>query len=96
MSHLLFVQNRAKRAGAQVSLSRIVTSPEIKPLNPYVLLGGNEWFDSFLREEAIPHTVQPSASPRSLRARRGGLAKFARATGKTHTPLLCKRPMDVL
>jgi glycosyltransferase involved in cell wall biosynthesis len=80
MSHLLFVQNRAKRAGAQVSLSRIVTSSEIKPLNPFVLLGCNEWLDSFLHEEAIPHTIQPGPSPRSLRARMGGLAKFARST----------------
>ena len=80
MSHLFFVQNRAKRAGAQVSLSRIVTSREIKQLNPFVLLGCNEWLDSFLHEEAIPHTVQPWTSPRSLRARMGGLAKFARST----------------
>ena len=80
MSHLLFVQNRAKRAGAQVSLSRIVTSPDIKPLNPFVLLGCNGWLDSSLHEEAIPHTIQPWTSPRSLRARMGGLAKFARST----------------
>lgn len=80
MSHLLFVQNRAKRAGAQVSLSRIVTSPEIKQLKPFVLLGCSDWLDTFLKEEAIPHTVQPWKSPRSLSARMGGLAKYARST----------------
>lgn len=80
MSHLLFVQNRAKRAGAQVSLSRIVSSPEIQALNPVVLLGRSEWLDTFLQEQAIPHTVQPWKSPRSLSARMGGLAKFARST----------------
>jgi glycosyltransferase involved in cell wall biosynthesis len=80
MSHLLFVQNRAKRAGAQVSLSKIAASAEIRPLNPFVLLGSVGWLSSFFGEERIPHMIQPWPSPRSLSARVGGLAKFGKST----------------
>ena len=74
----LCVQNRAKRAGAQVSLSRLVSHPSIQTLNPFILLGEQGWLDSFLKEHSIHHQVQPWPSPRSLGARIGGLDKFAR------------------
>lgn len=78
--HIIFVQNRSKRAGAQVSLSRIVTSAEIRPLAPFVLLGDEGWLGEFLTGRAIPHRVRSWPSPRSLAARLGGLRKFARRT----------------
>lgn len=77
---LLFVQNRALRAGAQVSLSRLVTQPSLRKLNPHVILGTKGWLDGFLSEHSIPHGVTPWPSPRSIPARLGGLTRFAKQT----------------
>lgn len=77
---LLFVQNRPKRAGAQTSLERIVTSEAILPLNPAVLVASSGWLDSALEEKKISYLVSPWPSPRSLRARLGGLSSFAQQT----------------
>lgn len=79
-SRLLFVQFRSKRAGAQVSLSRIVSSQEIRAFNPYVLLGDAGWLGEYLTDNSIPHSVSPWPSPRSLASRLGGLRKFAERT----------------
>lgn len=77
---ILFIQKRARRAGAQVSLSRIVTSEEIRDLNPnpFVLLGDDGWLGSFLSEQSIPHIARPWPSPRSLIGRLGGLDQFSK------------------
>ncbi len=86
MNNVLFIQKRARRAGAQVSLSRIVNSSEITPLHPCVLLGEEGWLDGFLTEKSIPHHISPWPSPRSLGARIGGLKKFAENTlSQLHT-----------
>jgi hypothetical protein len=74
---ILFIQHRPRRAGAQVSLSRIVTSQDISQLNPYVLLGGKGWLKSFLDQHEILNQVRPWPSPRSLSSRLGGLSRFA-------------------
>jgi glycosyltransferase involved in cell wall biosynthesis len=79
-SHIFFIQNRSKRAGAQVSLSRLVTSDAIKSLHPYVLLGDDGWLGNYLTKQTIPYSVKPWPSPRSLGARLGGLDRFARNT----------------
>jgi len=78
--HVLFIQDRASRAGAQVSLSRIVSSDEIRAIHPFVLLRNDGWLNSFMKEQSIPHLIQPWPSPRSLAARLGGLKRFAHQT----------------
>jgi len=75
---ILFIQNRARRAGAQVSLSRIVTSDEIRSLHPYALLGNDGWLNTYLDEQSIPHSIQSWPSPRSLSSKLGKLSQFAR------------------
>lgn len=74
----LFIQKRPRRAGAQVSLSRIVTSDAIRDLNPFVLLGDDGWLDSFLSEQSIPHIIRSWPSPRSFIGRLGGLDQFSK------------------
>lgn len=79
---ILFIQNRPRRAGAQVSLSRIITSQDISSLNPYVLLGSNGWLKSFLDKHKILNQVRPWRSPRSLSSRLGARSLFANKTIK--------------
>ena len=78
--HVLFVQNRSQRAGAQVSLSRLVTQPSIQGLYPHVILGTKGWLNHFLTESSVSHDIRSWPSPRSLSARLGGLRKFAQVT----------------
>jgi len=73
----VFIQKRALRAGAQVSLSRIVTSEEAHALKPFILLADDGWLSSFFQENNIPCIVSPWPSPRSLGARLGSLKRFA-------------------
>jgi len=79
----LFIQKRARRAGAQVSLSRIVSCEKIQDINPFVLLADDGWLGSFLKEQSIPHIVQPWPSPRSFVGRIGGLDHFSKKLIKT-------------
>lgn len=81
--YLLFIQNRPKRAGAQTSLERIVCSEAISHLKPAVLLASSGWLDIALTEKRIPCMIAPWPSPRSVRARLGGLSAFARQTIET-------------
>ncbi len=78
--HVIFVQNRARRAGAQVSLSRLLSQPQIQASNPFVLLGSDGWLSSHLTKKTIPHLVKPWPSPRSLGSRMGGLSRYAKHT----------------
>lgn len=76
--HLLFLQHRASRAGAQTSLERMVLSEAIRELNPAVLIAQSGWLSEALERHEAPALVSPWPSPRSLRARLGGLKKFSR------------------
>jgi glycosyltransferase involved in cell wall biosynthesis len=77
-NRLIFLQNRATRAGAQVSLSRILGCTKTQSLQPHAILGTTGWLDNYLDEISISHTVAPWPSPRSLTARLGGLKRYAR------------------
>lgn len=72
-AHLLFVQRRATRAGAQTSLFRIVKNSSCRSL---ILCAERGWL-----VEALPGTIVSTwPSPRSWPARLGGLTRFARRT----------------
>ena len=73
--HVLFLQKRSSRAGAQTSLAR--ATAELKGLRPAVLAGGEGWLTNSLREQDTPVQVTTFPSPRSLSARIFGLRRFA-------------------
>lgn len=78
--HTLFIQYRARRAGAQTSLHRLVSSPDMANLNPAVLLAESGWLEETLLDSSIPTRCSKWPSPRSLQARLGGLRHFAKTT----------------
>ena len=82
-NRVLFVQERSRRAGAQVSLSRLVTQSSLRELRPHVLLGSTGWLSQYLDEASVPNSIAPWPSPRSLKARLGGIDRFARQTVNT-------------
>ena len=75
---LLFLQRRSSRAGAQTSLERMVLSKVINGLNPAVLIAEEGWLSATLRKHEVPSLVRSWPSPRSIKARLGGLKKFCR------------------
>ena len=78
--HTLFVQYRASRAGAQTSLLRLVSTPEMAALNPAVLLAESGWLEDSLLKKSVPTYCSKWPSPRSLHARMGGMHSFAKKT----------------
>jgi len=75
---LLYLQRRSSRAGAQTSLERMVLSKVIGELNPAVLVAEEGWLSDSLNKYGIPTLVRSWPSPRSLKARLGGLKIFSR------------------
>jgi len=75
--NLLFIQRRPIRAGAQTSLARMVLSNAIRQLNPAVLIAQSGWLSETLEKHGVPTVVRQWPGPRSLRARFGGLNRFA-------------------
>ncbi len=76
--HILFVQKRSARAGAQVSLSRLAGSNPLRPFHPAVLLGTEGWLIDHLRESGTPHAKVSFPSPRAFTTRLTGLRPFGR------------------
>ena len=72
---ILFVQRRPKRAGAQTSLYRLVSS---SPRSSQVLISSAGWLNEALENV----TVKVWPSPRSLKGRLGGLASFTKSIAK--------------
>lgn len=75
---LLFLQRRATRAGAQTSLERMVLSEAISNFNPAVLIAESGWLSETLGGHGVPVIARQWPSPRSLKARLGGLKSFSR------------------
>ena len=75
---VLFIQRRASRAGAQTSLERMVISEAISGLNPAALVAEEGWLTETLEGHGVPTLVRQWPSPRSLKARLGGLKSFSR------------------
>ncbi|HXG29430.1 MAG TPA: glycosyltransferase family 4 protein [Nevskiales bacterium] len=74
---VLFLQNRATRAGAQTSLARLVTQPPLRALTPVVVLGEEGWLADWCQEYAVANIVTPFPRSRSLQGRLWGNARFA-------------------
>lgn len=81
--NLLFIQHRPTRAGAQTSLERMVLSNTIRKLIPAVLIAQSGWLSETLEKHGVPTIVRQWPGPRSLRARLGGLNRFARNAAST-------------
>lgn len=75
---VLFLQNRATRAGAQTSLARLVVEDSIRAQTPVVLLGSEGWLQAWCQAQGIANLVVPFPRSRSLQARLWGNAAFAR------------------
>ncbi len=75
--HLLFIQKRPSRAGAQTSLVRLAGA--IPDLRPAVLAGGEGWLTASLRQQNIPVLIADFPGPRSLGSRLMGLGIFGRS-----------------
>jgi glycosyltransferase involved in cell wall biosynthesis len=76
--NILFIQDRSIRAGAQTSLERMVQSENIRQLNPAALIAQPGWLSDTLKKHHVPAVVSRWPSPRSLKARLGGLDRFAK------------------
>jgi len=77
-SHLLFIQKRSLRAGAQTSLARMVGSTPLRDLNPAVLVGTEGWLHQDLKDRAFPVALTEFPSPRAIMTRLLGYGAFAR------------------
>lgn len=75
---VLFLQNRATRAGAQTSLARLVTQPPMRVLSPVVLLGEQGWLADWSEAQAVANMVTPFPRSRSLQGRLWSNTCFAR------------------
>ncbi|GAA5495487.1 hypothetical protein Rhal01_01662 [Rubritalea halochordaticola] len=76
--HTIFLQNRTTRAGAQTSLSRLVTSPSITPYRPVGIFSSTGWLSNQFEQHKLPLLIHPWPSPRSIKARLGGLKNAAK------------------
>jgi len=80
--HVLFIQKRSARAGAQTSLARMMASSLMKDLRPAVLLGTEGWLHDHLQELGIPIAKSYFHRPRRLQVRLTGLGSFGKATSR--------------
>ena len=76
---ILYVQRRPRRAGAQTSLFRLISS---SPHSSHVLTSSKGWLSDALEKVS----VREWPSPRSLRGRLGGLRSFAKNFAKEIKP----------
>ncbi|MGH8455081.1 MAG: hypothetical protein ACRESW_11065, partial [Nevskiales bacterium] len=79
---VLFLQNRATRAGAQTSLARLVADDAVRMLSPVVLIGSEGWLDRWCSDRGIPSLIRVFPRSRSLPARLWGNRRFARAVAR--------------
>lgn len=74
---VLFLQNRAARAGAQTSLARLVVADSIRALHPVVLLGSEGWLGKWCDQRGIQRITEIYPRSRPLQGRFWGNARFA-------------------
>ncbi|MGE0604580.1 MAG: glycosyltransferase [Xanthobacteraceae bacterium] len=63
---IVFLQRRTNRAGAQVALSRLLTAPKLKALDPLVIVQDDGWLTEQLRTQGVKVVVLTYPSTRSL------------------------------
>jgi len=86
-SHVLFIQKRSTRAGAQTSLARMMRSSLVKDLQPAVLMGSAGWLQDHLKNLDIPVVESHFPRLRRLHTQLVGLGGF----GKTARRLLSEK-----
>ena len=64
--HVLYIQGRASKAGAQTCLERLMRSQELLPFTPVLLVGEEGWLTSACRDNGIPVICIDFPSSRSV------------------------------
>ena len=64
--HVLYIQGRAGKAGAQTCLERLMRSQELLPFTPVLLVGEEGWLTSVCRDNGIPVICIDFPSSRSI------------------------------
>ena len=86
---LLFVQNSTHLAGAQKSLSRILTHQGMKCFSPVLLTDSEGWLTQFCSNHDVPWLRLDFPTPRSVKDLwLGGNARFAKKAARTIRPYL--------
>jgi glycosyltransferase involved in cell wall biosynthesis len=75
---VLFVQKRTGKSGAPVALYRLITQPEIKKLNPILLVSQSGWLSSECQKQGIPVIVEHFPSSRTLISRLWNNRQFSK------------------
>lgn len=93
---VVFVQNSVHLAGAQKSLSRLLTAPGMRALDPVLLTGEEGWLTRLCEDRGVAWRRLPFPASRSLAGRCWGNAAFARRAGRVLRPVLqTGRPLIV-
>lgn len=74
---VLFLQNRATRAGAQTSLARLIVGEALRPLSPVALIGDPGWLANWCNAHQIPALIETFPRSRAIPARLWGNHRFA-------------------
>ena len=86
---VVFVQHSSHLAGAQKSLSRLLTDPRMKRFSPILLTGAEGWLTQFCTNHSVQWVQLDFPSPRSFRALHlGGLSRFVHKAKKALKPQL--------
>ena len=86
---VIFVQHSSHIAGAQKSLSRILTDPRMKRFSPILLTGAEGWLTQFCTNHSVQWVRLDFPSPRCFRALHlGGNSIFAKKAIKVLKPRL--------
>lgn len=78
LPQVVFVQNSVHLAGAQKSLSRLLTAPAMQQHDPILLTGQKGWLTGHCEEHQVKWARLPFPASRSLPARLWGNRLFAR------------------
>ncbi|TDU69224.1 glycosyltransferase involved in cell wall biosynthesis [Prosthecobacter fusiformis] len=96
LPQVVFVQNSVHLAGAQKSLSRLLSAPGMKPHDPVLLAGQEGWLTQHCSAHAVRWLRLPFPASRSLAGRLWGNWLFAKQAAKSLRTLLEKdRPLIV-
>jgi glycosyltransferase involved in cell wall biosynthesis len=91
---VVFIQKRSTRGGAQVALSRLLTAPKMRELNPLVITSDqNGWLPRELSRTGVSYLIERIPSIRSIPARLWSVRSFA---SKIASRLENSRPLAII